>query len=83
MYKAALVPWLAAELASPRSDADDLRYALTELLQSVSLLPETAIDEQIERVRREFSRTSDTHWLKALVEAQNPLKILGSFTTTE
>jgi predicted dehydrogenase len=83
MYKAGLVPWLAAELASPESGDNDLRYALAELLQSGSLLPETAIDEQIERVRQEFSRTSDIHWLKALVEAQNPLKILGSITTSE
>jgi predicted dehydrogenase len=78
MYRAALVPWLAAELASRQGDNDDLRYALAELLQSVSLLPETAIEEQMELVRQGFSRTSGTDWLKALVEAENPLKILRS-----
>ena len=82
MYKAALVPWLAAELASLESDENDLRYALTELLQSGSLLPETAIEEQIKRVRQEFSKTSDAQWLKALVEAQNPLERLRSITIT-
>lgn len=82
MYKAALVPWLAAELASLESDENDLRYALTELLQSESLLPETAIEEQIKRVRQEFSKTSDAQWLKALVDAQNPLERLRSITIT-
>jgi predicted dehydrogenase len=79
MYKAALVPWLAAELASPESE-EDLCYALTELLQSVSLLPETTIEEQIKRVRQEFSKASDAQWLKALVDAQNPLEFLRSIT---
>jgi len=78
MYKAALVPWLTAELASPESEDDDLRYALTELLQAASLLPETAIEEHIRRVRQEFSKTSDAQWLKALVEAQNPLELLSN-----
>ena len=82
MYRAALVPWLAAELASLEGDENDLRYALTELLQSESLLPETAIEEQIKRVRQEFSKTSDAQWLKALVEAQNPLERLRSLTIT-
>lgn len=82
MYKAALVPWLAAELASLEGDENDLRYALTELLQSESLLPETAIEEQIKRVRQEFSKTSDAQWLKALVEAQNPLERLRSLTNS-
>jgi predicted dehydrogenase len=80
MYKAALVPWLASELASPQSESDDLRYALTELLQSVSLLPETAIEEHIRRMRQECSKTSDSHWLKALVEAQNPLELIRLIT---
>jgi predicted dehydrogenase len=70
MYKEALVPWLAARLTSSESDNDDLRYALTELLQSGTPLPESATEQQIERVRREFLRTSDTSWLKDLVEGR-------------
>lgn len=83
LYKAALVPWLTAELASSHDATDDLRYGLTELFQSAGLLPKTAIEEQIEQVRQRFSRLSDTTWLTALVEAENPLKALRSIAIND
>jgi len=82
LYRSALMPWLIAKLAaSPGEVDDDLRYALSEMLQSEGSLPATTIEQQIERVRQQLSGTADTHWFSALAEAQDPAMILRSIAT--
>jgi predicted dehydrogenase len=78
MYRSALMPWLIDRLASQRQVDDDLRYALNEILQSEGSFPVTAIEQQIERVRQQFSGTDATRWVRVLAGAQEPSMILRS-----
>lgn len=72
MYRAAMMPWLIARLASLGQLDDDLRYALSEILQSEASFPRATVDQQIERVRRQLSGRAAACWLRELNEAQDP-----------
>jgi predicted dehydrogenase len=54
-YRAVVVPWLVDRLAngSAAGAGDDVRYALSELLQRDAAVPADALDAQIDRVRRD------------------------------
>jgi hypothetical protein len=67
---------LIERLASRGPLDADLRYALGELLQSEGPYPETAMEQQMERVRQRFSSTADSRWLRELADAQDPSMIL-------
>ena len=75
LYRSALMPWLIAKLAFAEEVDEDLRYALSEILQSEGSLPAVALEKQIERVRQRFSGTDATNWLRVLAEAQEPSMI--------
>jgi hypothetical protein len=76
LYRSAQLPWLIERLASRAPLDADLRYALGELLQSEGPYPETAMEQQMERVRQRFSSTADSRWLRELADAQDPSMIL-------
>jgi hypothetical protein len=71
MYRAALVPWLIARLASADQVDADLRYALSELLQSEGALPAATIDKQIARVQQHCAGKTGGRWLEQLAETQD------------
>ncbi|MDA2928581.1 Gfo/Idh/MocA family oxidoreductase [Acidobacteria bacterium AH-259-O06] len=76
MYRSALMPWLIARLPYIGQIDDDLRYALTEVLHFEGPLSTTAMEQQIERLRQQFSGTDGTRWLRELAEAQEPATLL-------
>jgi len=75
MYRTALMPWLVSRLASPGPVDEDLRYALSEILQFEGSLPATTMDQQIKRVRQKFSGKAGTGRLKELAEARDPASL--------
>lgn len=76
MYRSVLIPWLIDRLTSQGQVDDDLRYALSEMLQSEGSLPATVIEQQIGRVRQQFSGGAGTRRLRELAEDQDPSMIL-------
>ncbi len=78
MYNSALLTWLTSRRI-PWEDADeDVRYALTEMLQSRGLLESAEIEQQIERVRRRYAADPDPSWLRTLVETSERSAFLDS-----
>lgn len=71
IYRAAMAPWLIARLTSPEEIDGDLRYALSEILLSKSFLPVEAVDKQIARLCRQFSKISDGRRLEGLVQERD------------
>lgn len=76
-YRSALTPWLVARLASPGRADDDLRYALSEILQSEGPLSAAVIEQRIDRVRRQFSGTDGARRLRELSDARDPAEFLN------
>ena len=76
IYNSALIPWLIAKLDSSEEVDDDFHYALSEILQSNRRLPAVSIEQQIKRLREQFSGKKGRKWLRALAEAKEPSMIL-------
>jgi predicted dehydrogenase len=80
-YRPVLTAWLVAKLASPGPVDDDLRYALSEMLQSSGPISANVIERRIERVRQQFSGTNGARWLDELANARNPAELLSAAAT--
>lgn len=72
MYRVAQMPWLVARLSSLTLVDEDLRYALSEMLQSERPLTASALEQQIERLQELLASKSGAPWLKALAQVQDP-----------
>lgn len=75
-YRSFLMPWLLERLASSEQVDDDLRYALSEILQANGPLSTAAIDRQIERLRQQWSGKAGTRWSRELAGSQDPARLL-------
>lgn len=75
-YRSALMPWLLARLATPEQVDDDLRYALSEVLQSEGPFSTAAIEQQIKGVKQKCSGADGARWLRELAGSQDPARLL-------
>ena len=71
LYRPAQAAWLNAKLGSGEPLDEDLRYALSEMLQPNASFPASEIDRQIERVLQRFSGKDCAVWLGELGRAQD------------
>lgn len=79
LYRSALMRWLIGRLAPMEQMMDDdLRYALSEMLQSEAYLPAAVVEQQIERVRLQFSGRANIFRLKELAESSDPSRFFRS-----
>lgn len=75
-YRSFLMPWLLARLATSEQVDEDLRYALSEILQSEGPLSTATMEQQIERVRQRCSGTDGARWSRELAGARDPATLL-------
>lgn len=75
-YRLAMIPWLIARLARSGPVDDDVRYALSEVLQVGSPMSESEIEQKIERVREQFSGAEGPRLLRELAGSQDPVTVL-------
>lgn len=76
LYRLALMPWLIDRLSSQVQVDNDLRYVLSEMLQSEGSLSTTTLEQRIERVKQQFSGTEGTRLLRELAGTTDPATLL-------
>lgn len=80
-YRAVLTPWLITRLVPPCQVDDDLRYALSEMLQSEGTLPTTAVEHRIERMRQRLCETDGIRRLKEFAGTPDPATLIRALAT--
>lgn len=82
MYRSALVPWLIGRLAAPGPIDEDLRYALSELLQAEGPLSAGELDRQISAVTSRFSGADGARLAGKLTNAHDAASLLRTLATS-
>ena len=76
MYKKKMSEWLVKSFELPMQNDGDLRYAVTEILQYNTRLPNILLKEQIERVCERIYGADNKQLFKMLDSDNNPTMIL-------
>lgn len=76
-YRPAQKHWLLSKLGGGADIDEDLRYALTEILESAGAILPDVLESQIRRIAANFSGNDAAHWLRLLSSACDPLTILN------
>lgn len=75
-YRSAMIPWLIDRLACSGPVDDDLRYALSEVIQFDGPISATEIEQKVERVRQQFSGAEGPSRLRELAGSRDPTTVL-------